>query len=175
VRKQSFASKQAPRATDRRRKSAIDSEGIAKESDLNADKTEESDHDDLVMTSSLPWAPLHVGGSEPVSKSEDTLSDFGILFTDYNSRPPSLSPSPIADPRGDLAGTFNRTLSISQLPDAHLEEERHEANLLLHLLDGHRESRHRQHPVEVWDVGEIGDDEGDWESEPDGWNASPEL
>lgn len=193
IRATATSSKHSGVANMRKRKSKDDPDAEMIEVPMGSGVAAEDDSDisSFIVTRAVPWQAVQIRKNPLEDVRGSAIEDEGVegigqLFSRLNRTsptPPLLHPP--TDPRGtsqdsDLEGDFSRTLSMSQMPDAYLEEERHEAMLLQQLLtnaggSGKNGSYLRESSGAVWDAGE-GDDVGeDWESEPEGWNASPDL
>jgi hypothetical protein len=136
-----------------------------------------SGEEDVVISHNLAW------GVRPDWLAREGISDLDVDDdalgkTILPPRPPSPTPEihPTADTDLEISDNLSQALTISAFDAGHnVPRGLREAAASYNFVQGREDLSLSRTGSGIWGVGEVDDDGEDWESEPDGWNASPDL
>lgn len=131
---------------------------------------ESSDSVEIQVTRNVAWGARN---RDAAQSSSDILDDMLIQPRPSSPLPESDSGSVIEDL--DLSGDLRQALTISSVSmDAdNVVRESRDSTAWLAFVQGHQNSSSHRSGEGIWNAGEVAEgDSEDWESEPDGWNAS---
>lgn len=141
------------------------------------DEVERSASDHVVISHNLAWGTradwLARQGVSDLDLDDD---DFGKTVLPPRSQPPTPEIRPTVDNDLEISDNLRQALTISAFCAGHnipnIPREPRVAAASHRFMQGREDLSLSRVESGIWDIGEVDVDDEDWESEPDGWNAS---